>query len=321
MSVITLERMREVQGQLRGVIHPTPLQSSRTFSEMTGVQVYLKPECLQKAGSFKLRGAYSLVSGLPPEERARGLVTYSAGNWAQGVALTASIMGIGATVVMPSSPNPAKVAAARGYGATVVLYGTNSLELCDRAQQLRQEHSYAFIDPLGSPDLVAGDASIGLEIVDELPDVDAIVVPVGGGSMLAGIALAAKALNPRIRLFGVQPEGSRAMKLSLEAGHVVESDSVTVAEGLGVKRPGQYSFDVIKENVDDVVLVSDDEIVRAMLLLLERAKLVVEPSGAASLAALLSGKLNLGGKKVCVVLSGGNIDLPRLAKFLSAACM
>ena len=327
MAAITFEAIREAQERLTGVIKTTTLQSSRTFSKMTGAEIYLKPECLQRAGSFKLRGGYNMVSSLRPDHRARGLVTYSSGNWAQGIALASSILGVKVTVVMPESPNMLKVAAARGYGANIVLFGKDSVELHEKARELQQEHDYVLLDPLGTPDpvavgtrdLVAGEGTIGLEILDELPEVDAIVVPIGGGTLFVGIAMAAKALNPRVRMIGVQPQGANAMKLSLEAGRVVETESVlTVAEGLGVKRPSSLVFDLLKGLIDEMVLVSDDEIVRAMLLLMERAKLVVEPSGAAALAGVLSSRVNLTGKKVAVLLSGGNVDLQKLPAFIAA---
>ena len=315
--MVTLQAMREAQERLRGIIKPTPLQSSQTFSKMTGAEIFLKPESLQKAGSFKLRPAYNVLSSLSPQERARGLITYSAGNWAQGVALAASMLEVKATVVMPEAAPKVKVQATQGYGAEVILYGTNSVELLTKAQQIELEREYFFLDRLGMTEGIIGNATIGLEIMAEMPDVDAIVAPVGGGSLFAGIAAGAKAVNHRVQMIGVQPIGANAMKLSLETGRVVEIDSVaTIADGLAVKRPSEFVFHLIKDLIDEIVLVSDDDIVGATLLLLERAKLLVEPSGATALAGVISGKVNVRGKKVAVVLSGGNLDPKRLATFL-----
>lgn len=317
-----LEDFRKAKQNLVNVMNRTPLQYSRTFGEMAGCTVYLKPECLQKNGSFKIRGAYTLLSALSPEQKARGVVTCSAGNWAQGVAYGCRLLGIKALIVMPKHVSKTKLAATKGYGAEVLLHGSTSTELFQKARELSEEIKMTYLNAFDEPLMILGHGSIGLEIMEEEPETGVIIVPVGGGALISGISMAAKKINPRIRVFGVQPTGSAAMYASLQQGKVVEIDQVkTIAEGLAVKRSGEKTFDIIKEYVEELVLVTDEQLKEAVMLLLERAKLLTEPSGAAPLAALLSGNIKnlVGDTKVALVLSGGNVDLPVLKGYLPDA--
>lgn len=313
----TLAALQEARPRLTGVINPTPLQISRTLGAMTGATVWLKPECLQRTGSFKIRGAFTKIARLSAEERERGVITYSSGNHAQGVACAARLLGAKAVVVMPEDAVPAKVAATRGYGADVEFCGLDSLQRQQRALELQAQHGYTMIPPFDDPDIVAGQGSVGLEIVSELPDVDVVVVPVGGGGLISGVSLGVKLSQPAVAVVGVEPEGANDAQQSLRRGEVVTIDEVhTIADGLRPKRVGALNFAIIRLHVDDVVTVSDDEIRAAMRLLLLRAKLVVEPSGAVGVAALLARKLDCAGKRVAVVLSGGNADPSMLREVL-----
>lgn len=315
----------KIKKSLRDVINPTPLQYSRTFREIAGCYVYLKPECLQKNGSFKIRGAIAALNSLPPDMRAKGIITSSSGNWAQGVAYVCQKLGIDALIVMPEQVSKSKLEATRSYGAEVMLYGSSSLDLFKKVQELSEQKNLTWIHAFQEPVVptlrptLLGYGSIGLEILEEQPDIDTLVVPVGSGTLISGIALAAKQINRDIRIFGIQPKGAAAMHASLKSGKVVElSETKTIAEGLSVRRPGEITFQIVKENVDEIVLVTEDEIKRSMLLLLERAKLLVEPSGAVPLAALLNRRVKglSDDSRVAVVLSGGNVDLPALKKLL-----
>jgi threonine dehydratase len=246
------------------------------------------------------------------------VVTFSSGNWGQAVACAAGLLGIRAVVVLPEGANPKKVAAARGYGATVVIYGTNSEHLLDKARELAREQGLVYVNPLDNPDMVAGAASLGLEILDELPDVSAVVVPVGGGALIAGVAAGIKLRNPAVKLYGVQPTGACAVRESLRTGTLVELEQVsTIADGLAVKRPSPDTVSLIGRLVDEIVLVSDEEIRRAVVILLERTKLLVEPSGAASVAGLLSGQIPVAGGPLVAVLTGGNVDFTLLADLVA----
>lgn len=315
----------KMKKSLDNIINPTPIQSSRTFGEMAGCDVYLKPECLQKNGSFKIRGAFAALSSLSAEMKARGIITSSGGNWAQGVGYCCQQLGIKALIVMPEHVSRTKYEATVGYGAEVLLYGSSSVELFQKVKELSQEKQmtwvHAFAEPVVSTlhSTLLGYGSIGLEILEEEPNIDIIVVPVGGGALISGITLAVKQINPDLRVIGVQSEGASAMYTSLKEGRVVEIDEVqTIAEGISVKRPGEQTFRIVQKYVEEIVLVTEDEIKKALVLLLERAKLLVEPSGAAPLAAVLNRKIkNLApDTRVAVVLSGGNVDLPVLKKLL-----
>ena len=311
--------------QLERVINPTPLQYSKTFSGMAGCRIYLKPECLQKNGSFKIRGAYSALSFLSGEEKERGIITSSGGNWSQGVAYGCQQLGVKALIVMPEYVSKSKHEATKSYGAETLLYGSSSLDIIEKVKELRARRGMTWIHAFREPEAATlrptllGYGTIGLEILEEQPEIEAIAAPVGGGALISGIALAARSIKPGIKIFGVQPERAAAMSASLKSGKVVEISGIhTLADGLALKRPGEATFQLVRDNVDELVLVKEDEIKQAVLLLLERAKLLVEPSGAVPLAALLNGKIK-GLKKdsrVAVVLSGGNIDLPVLKGLL-----
>ncbi|MCT1607652.1 threonine ammonia-lyase [Nesterenkonia massiliensis] len=313
---VQLEDIAEAQELLRGVIVDTPMEHSRALGRQVGATVHLKAENLQRAGSFKVRGAYVRMSRLSEEEKTRGVVAASAGNHAQGVALAAKKLGIKATIYMPRGVALPKLAATRDHGAEVVLHGSNVDEALAEAQRSATETGAVFIHPFNNTDVVAGQGTIGLEILQQQPDVDTVIMGIGGGGLLAGCAVALKQeaarLGRQIRIIGVQAENAAAYPPSLAADAVVPLDAVrTIADGIAVGRPGEIPFEIIKELVDDVVTVSEDAIARAIIFLLERSKLVVEPAGAVSVAALMEGKLHDLGvdpKSVVAVLSGGNID-------------
>ncbi|WP_435527948.1 threonine ammonia-lyase [Microbacterium aurantiacum] len=297
---------------LDGVIARTPLDESLHLSDLLGVPVHLKLENLQRTGSFKIRGATYRLSRLTAEERARGVVAASAGNHAQGVALAAKALGIPATIFMPLGVPVPKLLATRGYGADVILEGATVETPLRLAADFAERTGAVVIHPFDHPDVIAGQGTLGLELMDDLPDLDTIVMSIGGGGLVAGVAAAVKARaaaeGRSIRIIGVQAENSAAYPTSLAAGHPLDVETrPTIADGIAVARPGNLPFSIIRDNVDEVVTVSEDDIARALLVLLERAKQVVEPAGAAGVAAILAGKIRAAGP-TAVVLSGGNID-------------
>ncbi|MFH8880419.1 threonine ammonia-lyase [Streptomyces californicus] len=305
---LILDDVRGAQKMLAGVARTTALEGSRHLSELVGAPVHLKCENLQRTGSFKLRGAYVRISGLTPVERAAGVVAASAGNHAQGVALASSLLGVRSTVFMPVGAPLPKVAATREYGAQVRLRGQVVDETLEAAQRYAEETGAVFIHPFDHPDIIAGQGTVGLEILEQCPEVRTIVVGVGGGGFAAGVAVAVKALRPDVRIVGVQAEGAACYPPSLAAGHPVAIDApATMADGIKVGRPGDVPFPLIEELVDEVRTVTEDELSSALLLCLERAKLVVEPAGASPVAALLSDPKAFRGP-VVAVLSGGNVD-------------
>ncbi|AXI73640.1 threonine ammonia-lyase [Streptomyces bacillaris] len=305
---LILDDVRGAQKMLSGVARTTALEGSRHLTELVGAPVHLKCENLQRTGSFKLRGAYVRISGLTPVERAAGVVAASAGNHAQGVALASSLLGVRSTVFMPVGAPLPKVAATQEYGAEVRLHGQVVDETLAAAQEYAARTGAVFIHPFDHPDIIAGQGTVGLEILEQCPEVRTIVVGIGGGGLAAGIAVAVKALRPDVRIVGVQAEGAAAYPPSLAAGHPVSLDEpVTMADGIKVGRPGDVPFTFIQELVDEVRTVSEDELSSALLLCLERAKLVVEPAGASPVAALLSDPEAFRGP-VVAVLSGGNVD-------------
>ncbi|MGW7227200.1 threonine ammonia-lyase [Streptomyces cyaneofuscatus] len=305
---LILDDVRGAQKMLSGVARVTALEGSRHLSELVGAPVHLKCENLQRTGSFKLRGAYVRISGLSPVERAAGVVAASAGNHAQGVALASSLLGVRSTVFMPVGAPLPKVAATQEYGAEVRLHGQVVDETLAAAQEYADRTGAVFIHPFDHPDIIAGQGTVGLEILEQCPEVRTIVVGLGGGGLAAGIAVAVKALRPDIRIVGVQAAGAAAYPPSLAAGHPVSlANPVTMADGIKVGRPGDVPFAVIEELVDEVRTVTENELSSALLLCLERAKLVVEPAGASPVAALLSAPEAFRGP-VVAVLSGGNVD-------------
>ncbi|MFI1868246.1 threonine ammonia-lyase [Streptomyces jumonjinensis] len=305
---VILDDVRGARKMLAGVARTTAMEGSRHLSQLVGAPVHLKCENLQRTGSFKLRGAYVRISGLRPEERAAGVVAASAGNHAQGVALASSLLGVRSTVFMPMGAPLPKVAATREYGADVRLRGQVIEETLDAAQEYASRTGAVFIHPFDHPDIIAGQGTVGLEILEQCPEVRTIVVGVGGGGLAAGIGVAVRALRPDVRLIGVQAEGAAAYPPSLAAGRPVSIDGLaTMADGIRVGRPGDLPFAIIADLFDDVRTVSEDALSSALLLCLERAKLVVEPAGAAPVAALLSEPHGIAGP-VVAVLSGGNVD-------------
>jgi threonine dehydratase len=305
---VTVDDVRTARELLRGIIRDTPIQGSRPLAERAGGPVWLKCENLQRAGSFKIRGAYTRISRIAPEEAARGVVAASAGNHAQGVALAASLLGIDSTVFMPEGAPIPKVQATKAYGAAVHFHGQSIDQALVAAQQFSDETGAVFVHPFNHPDIVAGHGTVGLEILEQVPDVKTILVCTGGGGLLAGIATAVKAQRPDVRVVGVQAEDAACYPASLAAGRPVALDAMaTMADGIAVGCPGQVPFDIIRTLVDDVMTVSEESLSRALLLCLERNKLVVEPAGAAAVAAMLEAPRAFE-TPVVVVLSGGNID-------------
>lgn len=310
-----LSEIKMAQTNLEGVSKKTDLIYSDVFSNESGNSVYIKPENLQITGAFKIRGAYNKLCTLTPSEKDRGVIASSAGNHAQGVAYSAQKLGIYATIVMPKTTPLIKVEATKSYGANVILFGDCYDEAFTEAKRLENEHNYVFIHPFDDLDVMYGQGTIACEILDEIEDMDYILVPVGGGGLIAGIALAAKAMNPNIKIIGVEPEGAKAMKESMDNNGIVNLATVrTIADGVAVKKPGTLTFEIIRNYVDEIVTVSDFDIMESFLLLLEKHKLIAEASGALSFAGLK--KLQDKGKKVACVLSGGNIDVVTISSMI-----
>ena len=300
--------------RVRAHAYHTPLLTSRTLSQATGFEVRLKAEMFQRTGSYKIRGPLNKFPQLSPEQRARGVICSSAGNHAQGVALAAAIHGLHAVVVMASNATPSKVEATRGYGAEVVLHGNIWDEANERARELVRERGLTYIHPFDDLQLIAGQGTVGLEIHEDWPEADVVVVPIGGGGLISGIALALKSLNPDIRIIGVESSDGPAMQKSVAEGRLVTLDRVDcIIDGLRVKRVGEHTFAIVREFVDEVVSLPDREIFDAMLWTMHYAKLVVEGAAAAPVAALLKGLVRApAGSKVVAVLSGGNVNLEQL---------
>ncbi|WP_055563208.1 threonine ammonia-lyase [Streptomyces atriruber] len=308
LPTVTLDDVRGAQKMLSGVARMTAMEGSRYLSGLVGAPVHLKCENLQRTGSFKLRGAYVRIAGLLPEERAAGVVAASAGNHAQGVALASSLLGVRSTVFMPAGAPLPKVAATRDYGAEVRLHGQVVDETLAAAQEYADRTGAVFIHPFDHADIIAGQGTVGLEVLEQCPEVRSLVVGIGGGGLAAGIAVAVKALRPDVKVIGVQAAGAAAYPPSLAAGYPVSvQNPATMADGIKVGRPGDVPFRLVEDLVDDVVTVSEDELSSALLLCLERAKMVVEPAGASPVAALMSDPKAFEGP-VVALLSGGNVD-------------
>lgn len=310
VSDVSLTSIQSAARALVGITQVTPMLTSRSLSELAGVPVLLKAEHLQRGGSFKLRGAYTRIARLDPQVRAAGVIAASAGNHAQGVALAASLLGINATVVMPESASIAKVEATRGYGAEVIPFGQTIDQSLQRAGEIAAETGATLVHPFDHQDIVAGQGSVGLEILEQAPDVQTILVCTGGGGLLAGVATAVKSLRPEARIIGVQAEAAAAYPPSLHAHRPIPLERMaTMADGIAVGRPGDVPFALIEKYVDQIITVSEESIAQALLLLLERSKQMVEPAGAVGVAALLEhgSALNLSGTTV-ITLSGGNVD-------------
>ncbi len=304
--------------RLKGVINQTHLQYSKTFSRWSRGEIYLKPENLQKTGSFKIRGAYNKISTLTEAEKRKGVITASSGNHAQGVAYSASLLGVKATIVMPIDAPKSKVEAVKDYGGNIIFHGQTSSERIERAAELAHKEGLIMIHSFNDPYVIAGQGTIGIEILEELPDTDIILVPIGGGGLISGISIAAKEKNKDIAIIGVEAEGAPTMTKSLRVGKLIKLDSIdTIADGIRTTQVGSITFEIAKELVNDVVLVNDEEIKEAVFYLLQRGKLLVEPSGAVTVAAVLSKKVNVKGKKCVAVLSGGNIDMALLKEIVT----
>ena len=310
--MLTLEKFEEASERLNRVLLETKLVYSDYFSEQTGAKVYFKPENMQFTGAYKLRGAYYKISTLTPEERERGIISASAGNHAQGVAYAAKLMGAKAVIVMPTTTPLIKVNRTKGYGAEVILHGDVYDDACAYALELAEEKGYTFIHPFNDETVATGQGTIAMEIIKELPTVDYILVPIGGGGLCCGVSTLAKMLNPKIKVIGVEPAGAACMKASLAAGHVVTLPKVTtIADGTAVKTPGDVVFPYIQENVDDIITVEDDDLIAAFLDMMENHKMIVENSGLLTVAALK--QMDIKGKKVVSILSGGNMDVITIA--------
>ena len=308
-DLVTLDDITAATGRIAEFVQRTPVEESRAISRLVGGRVLLKCEHLQRTGSFKIRGAANRIARLGPDERDAGVVCASAGNHAQGVALSATTMGVAATVFRPADAPLPKVEATRGYGAEVVLTGANFDEALAAAKEHCAAQGATFVPPFDHADVIAGQGTLGLEMLEQVPDMGAVLVPIGGGGLIAGIAAAIKATRPDVRVIGVEPAGAASARASLDAGHPVTLEAVsTMADGIAVKRPGELTLGHIQALVDDVVTVTDEAIARAVLLLVERAKQVVEPAGAAGLAALLEGAVPAGEAPTVALLCGGNVD-------------
>ena len=306
--MLTLEQFKEARNVLQGVLRPTPLIHSPYLSKSCGNNVYLKPENMQVTGAYKIRGAYYKISTLTDEEKARGLVTASAGNHAQGVAYAAQASGVAATIVMPTTTPLVKVNNTKDYGANVVLHGEVFDDAAELAAQLAEEQGLTYVHPFNDLTLATGQGTIAYEIFQDLPDVDVILIPIGGGGLAAGVSTLAKLLNPNVEVIGVEPTGAASMKASLEAGHVVTLPTAsTIADGVAVKTPGDLVFPYVQQNMDRVLALEDGELVEAFLDIMERHKMIVENAGLLTVAALKH--LDCKGKNVVSVLSGGNMDV------------
>ena len=313
----TIEDAERARGVIAAHVQRTPLVTSHTLGERIGAEAYLKLENLQRTGSFKVRGAVNAMSRLSPADRAGGIVTFSAGNAAQAIAYAGRAFGVRVMVVMPETAARTKVEATRGYGGEIT-FGADATKLTAIAEGFVAE-GWRMLHPFDDDDVIAGHATLGIEVLEDLPDADLIVVPVGGGGLISGVALAIKALRPQARVIGVQPEGAQAVRRALDAGHVVRLESTkTIADGLTAPYSGQRNFEIIRRLVDDVVVIPDDVILDGLRFLVTRARIVPEPAGAAAVAALLGGAVKAKpGERVVAIVSGGNIDADRLAGYLA----
>ncbi len=311
-----VDGLQEAYARLESVVRPTPLMYSYFYSEEYGADIYLKAENLQRTGAFKIRGAYNKIASLTDEAKAKGLIASSAGNHAQGVALAAKLCQVKSVIVMPSNTPLIKVEATRQYGAEVVLYGECYDDAQKKARELQLEHDYTFIHPFDDDDIIFGQGTVGLELLNQLEHIDMVLVPIGGGGLISGIALALKSQKPDIKIIGVEPQGAPTLSYALEKNKVVELDKVnTIAEGVAVKKGGERTFSYIRDWVDEIVTVSDVDIMEAFLLIAEKEKMIAENAGVLAVAGLK--KVDVKGKSVVSVLSGGNIDVVTMSELIN----
>lgn len=316
--MLDLDAVKQARQRIAGRVHVTPTMTSTMLGDRIGARLFLKCECFQKTGSFKSRGALNRVDQLDAAGKTRGVITVSAGNHAQALAWASRAAGVRCTVVMPETASKTKVAASRGYGAEVVLYGASSIQAFARAEELAKERGLTFVHPFNDEQVAAGQGTAALELMEQAPDLDVVVVPVGGGGLISGIVAAVKGLRPRTRVVGVEPVGANVIRRSLDAGHAVRLEKIdTIADGLAAPKAEEMTLDIIRKYVDDVVTISDDDIASAMRDLLAFTKILSEPAGAAAVAALLTGAVHVPkGANVAAVVSGGNVDMERLKSVL-----
>lgn len=316
---ITFDDVQAAAARLRGIAHRTPVLTSRTVDELSGYEVYFKGENFQRAGAFKFRGAYNALAQLSQAERKRGVVAFSSGNHAQGVAYAAKLLGMPATIVMPTGAPAAKLAATRGYGAEVQFYDRLTEDRVQMARELAEARGAALLPSFDHPGVMAGQGTAALELLEDVPDLDVLVAPIGGGGLLSGCATAAKGLKPDMRVLGVETEAGNDWWLSFQANERVKIDPPnTIADGIRLQQPGELTFPVVRALVEEIILVSDAEVIEAMKLLLLRMKILAEPTGAVAPAAVLQKRVGPAGSKVGVIISGGNVDGPLLAKLLAS---
>jgi threonine ammonia-lyase medium form len=319
-TIVTFLDIQSAAGRLVGHAHHTPVVTSRTFDQIAGCQVFFKCENLQRGGAFKFRGAYNTLSQLTPEQRQRGVVAFSSGNHAQGLALAAKVLGIPATVVMPSDAPQIKVEATRGYGADIIFYDRLTGDREAIARQLASEHGLTVVPPFDHPHIIAGQGTAALELFQDVPDLDALITPVGGGGLISGCATAAKAMRPGVRVVGVETEPANDAWQSLRTGQRVTIPVPdTIADGIRTTSLGDITFEIMRRLVDEIVLVTDADVIEAMRFMLLRMKLLAEPTGAVSVAALMAHKVgSIAGRRVGVIVSGGNADPAMLSKILDS---
>ncbi len=318
---INLEDVRDAAERLGGIANVTPVHTSRTLNELTGREIWLKCENFQRGGSFKFRGAYNAISRLPPEQRMRGVVAFSSGNHAQGVALAAKLLGVPTVICMPDDAPPVKLAATRGYGAEVAIFERSTVDRDTFARAIAEERGMTVIPPYDHPHIIAGQGTVALELLDQVGGLDALVIPVGGGGLIGGCAVAARSLAPTMRIFGVETEGADDGRQSLERGErVTIAPPTTIADGIRTTSPGELTFPIMQRHVERILVVSDEAVLEALRFILLRLKLVTEPTGAVGLAAVLGGLLPPACRRVGVVLCGGNLDPSLLLRLWESHC-
>ena len=318
--MVTIDKIFHASVILKDIIRPTPL--AKAYGIAPQCDLYLKPECLQNTGSFKLRGSGYKIAMLSEEEKAKGVIACSAGNHAQGVALAASKCGISSLICLPDTAPISKVEATKAYGAQVCLVPGVYDDAYNKALELKEEKGFTFVHPFDDEYVIAGQGTIGLEIINDMSDVDAVIVPIGGGGLIAGVAFAIKSLRPNVKVYGVQAAGAPSMYNSVHTGHIQQLESVsTIADGIAVKKPGNLTYEMVSKYVDDIALVTEDEIASAILTLIEKQKMIAEGAGAVSVAAAMFNKFPIEGKKVVCLISGGNIDVTSLSRVIERGLM